>query len=245
MNRILSTIAVCLFASAPAAAECIAIDYVPITILEPGSYCLVKSLDVNAASGAAISIESDDVSIDLAGNTLRNSYGADTRAAGVSARDRFNVTVSGGTLVGFDQGVLLVATGDRCSRLGKWYRVDRMNIQDSRTYGIRMSGCNLVAHSNWVARVGTFGEGNPKGISMDGTQISIVDNDVQGVLGNWYVSYGIHVGSGTGVVEGNRILAVPNGVYAQPQGNVAYRGNTAMEIGRSRYLGGQDAGGNF
>lgn len=246
MKRILPAFALCLFASASVAAECIAIDRLPITISDPGSYCLVKSFELNSPSGTVIAIDSNDVSLDFAGNTIRNVYGHETNANGVVALNHWNIEVTGGTVAGFRTGIFLGTSSGTCSRTqGVWYRVERMNVQDSGATGIAMVGCNLMARKNWVAFVGKYGVGSGKGMYLNGTQFSVLDNDVQHVAGDGRLNTGIEIGGVTGVVEGNRIVATQHGLVMRDSVDTVYRDNTTTEIQGDRYRGGNDAGGNF
>ncbi|MGB0132236.1 hypothetical protein [Dokdonella sp.] len=233
-----------LLACAEASADCIPVDQIPFVISEPGSYCLVKSFHVDMRLGAAIDIKSDDVSLDFAGNTVRNTHGTETETSGVRARDQWNISISGGTLAGFERGVEINGTVARCD-LSAWYRVDGMRIQDSGMFGMQLIGCNMVVSNNWIARVGYSGDGDARGISLNGSQISVIGNDVQGVVGSSRSAGGINIGGDAGIVEGNRIQMSPNGVFMPSGPAVKYRDNTTTEIAQYRYKGGDDAGGNI
>lgn len=246
MIRFLALPILGLLACAEASADCIPIDHAPYVITDPGSYCLPTSYTVNIATGSAIEVLSDDVSIDFAGNTLRNVNGTGTRALGVSARDKWNIQVSGGTVAGFQHGVHIDTANGSCSSAGgSGYRVESMRIENSMRSGISLTGCRLVARNNWVSKTGINSFIPATGISLRGTLISAVDNDVQGIVGEPRASSGINISIGTGIVEGNRIQASPNGIAMPVGGLVPYRDNTTVEIHHYPYSGGQDAGGNF
>src|SRR5262245_57018630 len=91
--------------AAPAHAEttqCTAITSVPYTITVPGIYCLIADLEYPSASGDAITIEANNVVIDLNGHKIGNlAAGLGTTAVGISAARRQNITIKNGTLRGF------------------------------------------------------------------------------------------------------------------------------------------------
>jgi hypothetical protein len=83
---------------APAGAEtvnCTVINAVPFTIASSGIYCLNSHLNTNISSGSAITVNADNVVIDLNGHVLSNNGpGGGTQARGVFSNNRRDVTVS-------------------------------------------------------------------------------------------------------------------------------------------------------
>src|SRR5438477_456256 len=66
LNRMLPVFALCMIRSVGADPGCTAqIDAVPVIITTPGTYCVTAYLTTSLADGAAIEIQSDDVSIDV------------------------------------------------------------------------------------------------------------------------------------------------------------------------------------
>lgn len=234
-----------LLASSAVAAECTPVENIPTVIRDPGSYCLTRSHVVDLASHRAIDIASDDVQLDFAGHSIRNVHGRTTTAFGVFTRDMHNVTVRGGALAGFHTAVLLDHSGSGCALgIAESYRVEDMDISGSARTGIYLHGCSLAARGNRIWNTGTDMRLPASGIYATGALISLVDNDVQRVIGSDREGVGILVdwNSGAGVVEGNRVIGAPNGVYVPP--GVGYRDNTVMEARVQAYFGGTDAGGN-
>src|SRR6185436_7417404 len=125
-----------LFAAAPAHAApggCAVINYLPYTINQPGCYCLAGNLTTVLSSGNAITIDADNVYLDLDGHTIDNrGAGNSTAALGVYAYNRANVTVRNGAIRGFYTGVFLEASG---SGLGGWL-AEELTITDSKHVGI-------------------------------------------------------------------------------------------------------------
>lgn len=79
----------------------IPIDHLPFTISASGSYVVTRDLEVSAGDG--ITVNADDVTIDLNGFTLD---GVSKTAAGISARTRSNLSVSNGVIRRWSSGVL-------------------------------------------------------------------------------------------------------------------------------------------
>ncbi len=76
---------------------------VPFTINSPGFYYLSRDLTYNG-SGNAISVNADDVTIDLMGFRLAHS-GAVGSTAGIFMSGRSNVEIRNGTVQGFGIGI--------------------------------------------------------------------------------------------------------------------------------------------
>lgn len=81
------------------------ITTLPATITSPGSYILTGNHSLSLEYGAAIQVQSRDVTIDLGGFTITNSgVSADTTAVGVLGWND-GLTVRNGTVKGFYAGV--------------------------------------------------------------------------------------------------------------------------------------------
>ncbi|MBN1478330.1 right-handed parallel beta-helix repeat-containing protein, partial [Candidatus Sumerlaeota bacterium] len=81
----------------------------PYTITEPGSYVVVANLTLTDLDTDGITIDADDVTVDLNGHTLTGpGSAAGTSGNGIRAGDgglvsRSRITVHGGTVTGFRQ----------------------------------------------------------------------------------------------------------------------------------------------
>jgi hypothetical protein len=88
--------------------NCTAITSVPYTISVPGIYCLTGNLETAMTEGHAITINVNNVVIDLNGRKLGGgAAGAGTSAYGIYASGRENITIKNGTIRGFKAGVYL------------------------------------------------------------------------------------------------------------------------------------------
>jgi hypothetical protein len=190
-------------------AFCDPIYELPWTITASGSYCLVRNLSVSA--GDAITIEADDVTLDLKGFKLGGgAAGSGTEANGVHARDRSNITVRHGNIRGFFRAVFLEDTsGSFVSSEG--HVVEAIRADENTHAGIHVQGRgNIVRGCQVMSTTGTtvFGDdAETFGIRAEGPDTRILGNDVTDTVG-----MGTAAGTGialtaspAAVVDGNRI----------------------------------------
>src|SRR5688572_6542302 len=94
---------------APAHAEtvnCIPINSLPATLTTQGVYCLKQDLSTPIATGNAITVAVNNVTLDCNGYKLGGlAAGSATRTNGVFAQDRLNVVVRNCNIRGFYAGV--------------------------------------------------------------------------------------------------------------------------------------------
>jgi hypothetical protein len=189
--------------------QCTAIASVPLTISVPGSYCLTGNLA--SSSGTAISIQTDNVVLDLNGHTLSGPGG--TSAIGIASNMRRGLRIRNGTLRGFGNAVLIddhnspFTYGGVSSRhevndlrvegaytaitvVGSYSSIHNNTIMDSAQYGIfsaTISGAGSGAVnilSNQIFNTGTASAANPVyAISAGGTGSLIQDNAVANLRG--------------------------------------------------------------
>ena len=89
------------------------ITSLPYTITTQGHYCFNRNLSTAITAGAAITINSDFVVLDL--NNFKpggGSAGPATTATGVYASNRSNITIRNGNIRGFAFGISLDATSN-------------------------------------------------------------------------------------------------------------------------------------
>lgn len=194
--------------SAGARAEttlCTAITTLPHTISTPGIYCLTGSLSTAMAAGTAITINADDVVLDLNGHTLDgSSVGAGTNTWGIRASNRKNITIRNGTLRGFLTAVFVGGTGPG----PQGHVIEQLRVDGSTAIGLNVQGQGSVVRNNQVLRTGgstvtlqanaivVFG----RGVQVTGNQV------VETVEGAGSTGIGIMVDSSPGaVVEGNTV----------------------------------------
>jgi hypothetical protein len=129
------------------------IDALPFTISQPGSYYLTSNLEFTAASGDAITVNADNVTIDLNGFTLSSTAAVTGSCIALGAnRSQLSVTngfITGTTVVleanwnttpgGFSNGVHY--TFSSSSRAG---RFSRLSISGCRDFGLRAPPSSIL-----------------------------------------------------------------------------------------------------
>lgn len=241
------------------------ITRVPYIIKKPGHYLLKKDLVFTptvAASGQAITIAADDVTLDLGGHVISSSAPQDatntTRGVGLASAPTIHTTIRNGVLRNFNHGILL-QKNDSAGRV----LIEDMVISNSGTGGILVEAtsieirhCTIVDTGYNQALTTTFG------ISASGAgSTRIVDNDISNSL---YTTGFLNIGiiTTSGIVERNRILGhgvagiscsgesfaldnvisgFANGIQAASAA-VKYRGNTTFNTILSPFNGGTAIG---
>lgn len=230
-----------------AADACRGITSAPITITEPGHYCLKADLVVDMDySGSAIRIDTDHVVLDFQGHTLRNvaRQPLGSVPVGVFAHERSHIEVRGGTVAGFWEGISLAEPFYASTSIN--HRVEDMRVYDCQRIGIGVGGQYAVVRGNVVENVTGVDAVDPTGIWLQGYGHRAVDNEVSRVTGEdnrWGIRF---LAGQDSIALGNRLVATGNGILMEETGTV-YRDNFVLQIpaGADAYLGGIDGGGNF
>ena len=169
------------------------IDSLPATISTQGVWCLRQDLATALSSGAAITIATNNVTLDCNGFKLGGlAAGSGSLAVGVYADGRVNATVRHCAIRGFHSGV-------RLSGAGGGHLVEDNRIDQSLSVGIRVDG-----DGNRIQRNRVFDSGLT-GASVIGiqAQADILDNTIEGLVGDDVLA--IHAGGHGSEVRGNRI----------------------------------------
>jgi hypothetical protein len=197
--------------------QCTVIGAVPTTISSPGVYCLKSNFTTNLASGSAINVDANNVTLDLNGYKLGNlAAGTGTSAYAISS-SRQNVTVRNGTIRGYFAGVFMVGGGG--------HLVEDVRLDGNTFKGLDLGGPGNIIRRNQIVNTGGstyFANSAAYGIYSHGEDVRILDNEITGTTaaGASAVSIAIYVSSAGSVVSGNRI----SGTAAQAGG--AARGIT-------------------
>jgi hypothetical protein len=192
-------------------ALCIPILTVPFTITAQGNYCLVRNLSTAQTTGAAITVASDFVVLDLKGFKIGGgAAGPGTETVGVHALNRRNVAVRNGNLRGFLQGVFLQDTSGTFSA-SQGHLVEGIRADENTYSGIHVQGRgNVVRRNQVVTTTGTtvFGPNSVVyGIASEGPGGRVLDNDVTDTVGvgtGEGLAIAVDTGNGS-VVERSRI----------------------------------------
>lgn len=142
-------------------------------------------------TGIALSVTSDDVIVDLGGQTLTNVSSEAALTTFIYANGRKNVVVRNGTISGFLFGVRLEGNGE-------FYTVENMQIQ-TRYMGISIDGRGSVVRNNVISGNGgsraNAAYTMPIAIIAKGTGAVITGNTIADVVRpTWYpggLAYGI------------------------------------------------------
>ncbi|MDJ0612880.1 MAG: right-handed parallel beta-helix repeat-containing protein [Rhizobiaceae bacterium] len=180
-NLILSTILIATslsFGASHSSAEvnqCTEITSVPAVINVQGVYCLKGNLTTSMTSGAAIRINTNNVTIELNGWKLGGSAaGLATNASGIYADDRKNITIRNGTIRGFRTGIGI--DGSAASSSG--HLIEDMLVNGNRAAGIRVSGNNNTIRNNRITNTG------PSSLTLSATGIEISSGKNISIYGN-------------------------------------------------------------
>ena len=166
---------------------------IPKTISSSGSYYLTEDVNISAA-GIAITVDANDVTIDLAGFVLS---GPDLSSYGIYMNGRSNVEIRNGTVRDFLYGIFEVNAS------GQDHRVIDVRALSNGRYGIYLAGSghlvkDCTASDNGdSATVDVYGIYTGSGSTVTG---SMVRNN--GTSADGFGVYGIYTGSGC-TVSGN------------------------------------------
>ncbi len=179
------------------------INSLPARILKPGHYALKKNLVLTKTATAAISIEADDVSIDLGGFLITNTLPAGTDVTGIYAQSHGGLAVSHGTVRGFDTGVRL--NGNQAAVTG--VAVENLRVEKSGATGIQLLGPIGSAKNCVITNTGTPASYNAMSLVLDLGFGTIIGNDIIGTQATpGQQAVGIQCGLQAGVIENNRVL---------------------------------------
>jgi hypothetical protein len=241
--RVLASLLVLLVVVAVAgvagAGPCTPITSVPTVITTQGVHCLTQNLTTGITSGSAITVATNNVTVDLNGFTLEHTGSADVN--GIAATGRHNVTVTNGTIRGFRRGVNILSSEGTV--------IEGVRADQNELSGFVVGGNRNIVRNNQVVATGpppTL----PNAIGIDifsGTGTSVVDNDVAKTTGNGGQGAAIRVSATNALVEGNRLTQANIGILFQGVGGTGrYRDNLTSGVSTPFLNQGStiDSGGN-
>ena len=183
---------------------------IPLTINESGSYYFTE--DINSA-GNAITVEVNDVTIDLAGFTLAGPNSGTNY--GIYMSERSNVEIRNGTVRDFRHGII------ENSNSGQGHRVI-----DVRALSNGATGIYLKSKNNLV-----------KDCTVSGNGTSAAGNTVYGI----YAGYGSTVTGNTAYDNGDSATSNAYGIwlagYNLVDQNTAYGNGTGSGLATNMTLG--------
>jgi hypothetical protein len=225
--------------------NCTPITSLPYVINTQGIYCLKGHLSTSMTSGNAITINTNNVVLDLNGYKIGGqAAGAATVAYGIYAYQRQNITIRNGTVRGFLQGIGLTDSGTYTTSQGHIIEDTRADMNTWVGIGVEGRG-NIIRNNQVVDTGGSSNTVNAVGIVVKGPGNRIINNDVyetkEGTGGNamgiWsYLSHGL-------VVDNNRIgnttsgAGTSYGIYFNPSIGVITKGNSIFNMNYGIYYG--------
>jgi hypothetical protein len=203
------------------------ITSLPYTINAPGAYYLAGNLSFSGSgAGNAISIRSDDVTLDLMGFSL-NCDISSTSTYGIQLDGRKNVEIRNGTLRGWDIGIYVGGPGVA-------HRVINVRFEDN-TQGMLLNGsghlvqgCQSTAGSSAVC--GFFvGQG------------TVVGCQVKTLAGDAIV---IGIVTSSSILSGNVVTSAPGGTGLIASGPSLIMGNEVADCATGIWSNGGSLIGN-
>lgn len=215
--------------------QCMPITSLPATLTTQGVYCLRQDLTTAIASGAAITIATNNVTLDCNERKVGGlAAGPATAATGIRADGRQNITVRNCGIRGFRYGLVLLGGAghlvernriDQSTYVGIYVVGEASAIRDNRVhdtggvetlsaYGIHLaSGTGVGIVGNTIANVTADpdGDGDAHGVRFAGRGHEIRDNHIvnlmSGTTEDDNTAYGISGTAGSqAVIDGNSIL---------------------------------------
>jgi len=213
------------------------ITSLPAVIATQGTWCFNKDLNTAITSGTAITINTNNVTIDCNNFKLGGlAAGIGTSTFGIAANDRANITVRHCNIRGFIEGIDLLGS----SSSGHIVESNRL---DGNTFtGIEVHGDGSVVRHNLVFDTGGNAPGaSAYGIST-GDSVDVLDNTVSGVAaasssnGN---AFGIFTfANASGSISANRVRdlakdgsGVVHGIFNQGSSRIALTDNHVVGDG--------------
>jgi hypothetical protein len=214
------------------------ITSLPAAISTQGTWCLKQNLSTALASGAAITINTNNVTIDCNYFILDGSAaGVGSSTTGIYATNRLNATVRHCNIRGFISGVSFTGTGTTGGHV-----VEDNNLNGNTNIGIYVSGDGSIIRRNRILNTGgSTVVGYAYGIQTQ-FSVDVLDNTVSGVSatpGSNGFAYGLFINSNpNGRVIGNSFRGLLKdgtgavyGVYSLSSTAVVYRNNDLVGDG--------------
>jgi hypothetical protein len=191
------------------------IDSLPAVINTQGTWCLRKDVSTALSSGNAITINTNNVTIDCNDFKVGGlAAGLATQAYGIAAQERQNIAVRNCNVRGFYTGIWLQGA------FGGGHVVERNRLSGNTTVGIYVEGDGSTVEHNWVLDTGGANPGNGNSILGIGGvgSVDVIDNLVAGVAsangtGQWATGIAVQNGVGASTtIRGNRVRGLfPDG----------------------------------
>ncbi len=182
--------------------NCTEITSLPATLTSQGVYCLKKDLTTAMASGVAITIATNNVTIDCNGYKVGGlAAGTATLTKGILADNKLNAVVRGCSVRGFRYGIQLTGAG---------HLIEGNRLDGNTFVGIGVYGDGIVVRGNSVFDTGGPDSPEVYAIAASTGSIDVLDNLIStvgvGATGPAKAISMYAIDGGT--VAGNRIRGV-------------------------------------
>ncbi len=175
----------------------------PVVISSAGVYCLNHDMNTAITGGDAVTINSNNVTLDCNGYKIGGlAGGSNSTAVGIFADTRQNITIRNCGIRGFYDGIFLKGSG------GAGHLVEDNRLDNTLLEGITVQGDNNTVRRNRVYDTGGYASAGSIEIGLGiSAQADIIDNTVSGVFTNATDSYafGILINGKGNEARGNRV----------------------------------------
>ena len=253
--------------------NCTAVTTLPHIINAQGVYCLTGNLSTKITSGNAITINTNNVSLDLNGFKLGGlGAGDSTQAFGIFADQRKNITIRNGIIRGFRAGIWfgdifpyttsqghlvedILADQNTVNGIkvfGRGNTIRRNQVVDTGgstifalATGIEVIGPGNDVLNNRIATTTARSTGDAKGIFLSIAHASVVqDNRIGETTAVDGDSYGIYIDFSDHVTARNNTITTADYGLFYTNSTGKYMGNLTADIAMAAFTGGTAVGTN-
>lgn len=233
--------------------SCTVIASLPATITVGGNYCLAANAEVNMTTGAAITIGTNNVTLDCRDFTIANAANSDTgSSSGIAAVNRNNVHIRNCRIRGgFTQGIFVyMPVGGPTTSY--YNRIEKNSITGPYLYGILAYGSAIEIRDNTIYDVGGQANAPAFGIRVAGSNVSaykfqvVERNLIAGTSSPFSNAFGIYSDNSIGSMFNNNTISgtyglapnfkgygirIANGAGLTIRGNIIGGGGQNNEVG--------------
>jgi hypothetical protein len=198
------------------------IDTLPAVISTPGVWCLRKDVGTGIATGTALSIAANNVTLDCNGFRVGGlAGGPDSQAWGI-ASTALATTIRGCSVRGFAVGIRPGGHGAL---------VEDNRLEGTTAIGIWVGGDAALVRRNRLLDIGGRADPASAIVSEDVDRVELRDNEIDGVASTGASVQGFALVGGVGhLVAGNTLRGLVPGTES-PAGGIVLSGATAIVAG--------------